>query len=104
MAQSAIILDVRQLIARIDDELHARLKLQAAAEQRSVNSLVREFLLRGLPHGDARARVRVQAEAVGLRVIPPVGRKAPSRAAAIAATRGAGRSGSEALAADRAGR
>jgi plasmid stability protein len=95
---------VRQLIARIEDELHERLKARAAAERRSLNSLVRELLVQGLPAGDGRQRVRMRAEAAGLRVVPRLDRQPPSRKAAIAATRGAGRVASEALAAERARR
>ncbi|RJQ83153.1 FitA-like ribbon-helix-helix domain-containing protein [Amycolatopsis panacis] len=35
---------MRQLITRIDDELHARLKARAAAEGRTLNDLVTEAL------------------------------------------------------------
>jgi plasmid stability protein len=38
---------VKQLITRIDDELHARLKARAEAEGRSMNDLVTE-IVRGL--------------------------------------------------------
>lgn len=95
---------VRQLIARIDDELHERLKARAAAERRSLNSLVQELLVQGLPGADERGRVRARAEASGLRVVPRPARRPPSREAAIAATRGAGRAASEGLAAERARR
>jgi antitoxin FitA len=94
---------MRQLIARIDDELHDRLKARAAAERRSLNSLVQELLVQGLP-ADERERVRARAETSGLRVVPRRERRPPSREAAIAATRGAGRAASEALAAERARR
>jgi plasmid stability protein len=36
--------DVKQMITRLDDELHARLKAKALAEGRSVNDLVTEVL------------------------------------------------------------
>jgi plasmid stability protein len=94
---------VRQLIARIDDDLHARLKERAAAERRSLNSLVRELLVRGLPQ-NPREELRARAEASGLRVTPRPEGRPPSREAAIAATRGAGRSASGALTAERARR
>jgi plasmid stability protein len=35
---------MRQVIARLDDELHERLELKAAAEGRSLNSLIVEAL------------------------------------------------------------
>jgi antitoxin FitA len=95
---------VRQLIARIDDQLHGRLKARAAAERRSLNSLVQELLVQGLSADDERERIRARADASGLRVVPRPERGAPSHKAAIAATRGAGQSASEALAAERARR
>ena len=96
---------MRQLIARIEDELHQRLKERAAAERRSLNSLVRELLLDGLPDDDGRDRLRARVEAAGLRVIvPEPDQEPPSRDEIIAATRGLGTAASEALAADRAHR
>jgi len=96
---------VRQLIARIDEELNARLKQRAGAEHRSLNSLVRELLENGVAKDDARARLRRRAEALGLLYVPPrPKRPAPSRGAVIAATRGSGTAGSEALAEERARR
>jgi plasmid stability protein len=93
---------MRQLIARVDDGLHERLKERAAAEHRSMNSLVQDLLERGLPADDRRERIRARAEAGGLRVVPRPKQRPPSRDAAIASTRGAGRAASQALAADRA--
>ena len=95
---------VRQLIARIEDELHERLKLRAAAEHRSLNSLVRELLERGVPPADPRTLVRERAAAAGLLVVPTPEPGAPSREAAIASTRGTGQAASEALAHERARR
>jgi predicted transcriptional regulator len=48
----AIIEDVRQLITRIDDQLHERLKRVAKHESRSVNSLVVESLERTVGERD----------------------------------------------------
>ncbi|MFA5786532.1 MAG: toxin-antitoxin system HicB family antitoxin [Actinomycetota bacterium] len=95
---------VTQLIARIDEKLHARLKARAAAEGRSLNALVGDLLSVGLSSGNERARMRIRVESAGLGVVPRPGRRAPSRDVAIASTRGAGRAASEALAAERASR
>jgi antitoxin FitA len=95
---------MRQLITRIDDELHERLRARAAAEGRSVNSLVKELLDVALSAVDERARVAARVEAAGLRIVPRPERPPPSRDAAIAATRGAGRVASAALLADRTSR
>jgi antitoxin FitA len=99
-----IITSVKQLIARIDPELHVRLKARAAAEGRSVNSLVTELLRLGLEESDARAQVRVRTEVAGLQVVPPRPTRVPSRDAAVRSTRGAGTVASEALEADRSSR
>jgi len=96
---------VRQLIARIDDELHARLKERAAAEHRSVNALVRELLENGVVKDEARAQLRRRADALGLLYVPPRPKRLPpSRDAVIAATRGSGTAVSDALTEDRARR
>lgn len=44
---------MRQLITRIDDELHARLKARAAAEGRTLNDLVTEALRGVLAQGES---------------------------------------------------
>lgn len=92
---------MKQLITRVDEELHARLKARAAAEGRSLNALVTELLRAGLIEGDDRAQVRARIEATGLGAVPRRPRRAPSRDAAIRATRGAGTAASEALEAER---
>lgn len=84
--------------------LHRRLKARAAAQGRSMNALVTDLLRDGLGATDARAVLRLRLEAQDLRVIPKMERRAPTRDAAIGATRGAGRAASEALAAERAAR
>jgi plasmid stability protein len=62
---------VRQILARVDDDLHARLKERAAAEGRSMNALVIEALRRQLDAGDdPRARLRARAAALGLLTEP----------------------------------
>lgn len=90
---------MRQLITRIDDELHARLKARAAAEGRSVNSLVQDLLERELPIEDRRAQQLARMKALGLlaKVPPPSRRPLLSRDEAIALTRGWGTAVSEEL-------
>jgi len=104
--QSDSMLAMRQVITRIDDELHARLKRQAAAEGRSVNALVVDAL-RALTSDAVSPRdaVRTQAEQRDVRVAPPPPRRqVPSRRTVANATRGAGRVASKALTAERAAR
>ncbi len=91
---------MRQLIARIEDALHARLKRQAAAEGRSLNALVEEILQVGVAARDERELVRRRAAVLGL-AVPSPRRRAPSRDTAIASTRGVGRAASQALDAER---
>jgi plasmid stability protein len=95
---------MRQLIARIDDELHENLKRRAADQGRSVNALVTEILRAAISPPDARTRVRDRLERHGLRIVPRTPGRVPSRDAAIASTRGAGRAASAALADERAAR
>jgi hypothetical protein len=90
-------LPMRQLIARVDDDLHRRLKERARAEGRSLNALVTELLRAGEAGDETAARVRARLQADDLRVVPVVERRPPSRDVAIRATRGAGRAASEAL-------
>ena len=92
---------VKQLITRVDEELHERLKARAAAEGVSVNSLVTDLLRTGLAEGDDRARVRARMQAAGLSVVHRPSRRAPSRNSAIRSTRGASSAVSEALEAER---
>jgi antitoxin FitA len=56
---------VRQLIARIDDALHARLKERARDQGRSVNALVTEILEQAVPEETPRERLRRRLEAEG---------------------------------------
>lgn len=103
--KSAIISDMsRQLITRIDEELHRKLKALAADEGRSLNALVTEILSGAVGGTDGRALVRARADAIGIRVVPRPERRPPSREAAIAATRGAGTAVSAALSEERSRR
>lgn len=96
---------MRQLITRIDDDLHASLQARARAEGRSVASLVREVLANAVSEGTDRASVVARFERAGLVVRPPapVG-EVPTHDEVVSRTRGAGRAVSAALEADRAGR
>lgn len=92
---------MRQLITRLDDDLHARLKDRAAVEGRSVNALVVEIIEGALAHEDSRRRLKRHLVAEGLAVVPAPPARPPSRDAAIRSTAGAGRVVSEALGAER---
>jgi plasmid stability protein len=95
---------MRQLITRIDDRLHARLKERAAHQGRSLNALVVEMLEQVLAEEQSRMGVRERARRSGRLVCPPTPDHVPSRQAVEDATRGAGTMASEALAAARAAR
>ena len=92
---------VKQLITRLDEDLHERLKARAAAKGVSVNAFVTDLLRASLAEGDDRARVRARMEAAGLSIVHRPSRRPPSRNSAIRSTRGAGRAASEALEAER---
>lgn len=93
---------MKQLIARIDDRLHARLKARAETEGRSMNALVTEALETVAPDLSPREQLRERLRAAGrLFEPPPPEGYVPTLDEAIALTRGAGRAGSEALEADR---
>jgi plasmid stability protein len=95
---------VRQLIARIDDALHAQLKSKAAAEGRSLNDLVAEALEVAVGGNDERAQVWARLAAQGRRVVPPRPKRVPTAAAVERLTQGTGTAAGEALAADRGSR
>jgi len=92
---------VRQLLARIDDDLHRRLKRRAAAEGRSLNAMVNEILRDAVARQNGPDLLRARLKALGRLADVPRPRKALSRNAAIALTRGAGDAVSRALAEDR---
>jgi plasmid stability protein len=92
---------VRQLITRIDEDLHRRLKRRAAAQGRSVNAMVSDLLRAAVDTRDERDVVRGRLQALGRLATIPRPRKSISRDAAIALTRGAGTAASQALAEDR---
>lgn len=97
---------MKQLIARIDDRLHARLKERARLEGRSLNALVTEALEEAAPELSPRERFRERLRAAGrLYEPPPPTEPVLSRDEVLELTRGdAGRAILEALEADRASR
>lgn len=96
---------MKQLISRIDDRLHRRLKARAAAEGRSLNALVNDLLAAGVRTDDQRTRVRERLRSLGLLVEPRgSARRAPTREELARLGRGAGTAVSEALERDRSRR
>ena len=92
---------MKQLITRVDDELHARLKARAVAEGRSLNDLVTEVLAAAVGHRLTRLVVETRAQAAGLLVRPPRPQTQVSREQAPQATRGTGSAVSDALETER---
>ena len=95
---------VRQVITRVEEELHARLKDAAAARGISVNAFVVDALTAAVGTTTARETVRRRAEAAGKRVIPPAPDETPSWDEVVAVGVEAGTAVSEALAEERAAR
>jgi antitoxin FitA len=96
---------VRQLITRIDDALHRRLKQRAREQGRSMNALVSEILEKAVPDETPRERLRRRLRVEGRLVEIPVPENPPSREEVIEMLRGdAGRAVLEALEEDRARR
>lgn len=95
---------MRQLIARIDDDLHTRLKRRAAEEGRSVNALVRDVLAGAVESRAPQDALRSRARAADLLVHPPRPKRVPSRGALERATKGAGHAASDALVTERSAR
>jgi hypothetical protein len=90
---------MKQLITRIDDDLHRRLKERAAEQDRSLNDLVSSVLAAAAQDDAASLRRRIDRS--GLRVLPPRPSSSRSREAVIERQRGSGQAVSEALEADR---
>lgn len=65
---------MRQLITRVDERLHRRLKARAAVQGRSMNAVVTELLEKGLDSDDPRARLRARMKDLGLLFEPPAPR------------------------------
>ena len=97
---------MKQLIARIDDDLHARLKKRAINEGRSVNSIVTEALESAVEPEDPRVWLRKRAAARGIKLHEHPGKRVTPerRAALLEKTRGLGPVLSEMLEQDRADR
>ena len=91
---------MKQLISRIDDDLHRRLKERAAREGRSLNDLVAEVLAVAVM--DRRESFSRRLERSGLRVLPPAPmQRPPSLDDVLDANRGSGTAVSDALRAER---
>ncbi len=102
---NAIISRVRQLITRIDDDLHRRLKERARDQRRSVNALVTEVLEDAVPNESPRARFRRRLKERGMLVELDVPEPTLTRAEVREMLRGeAGKAVLEALEEDRADR
>lgn len=69
---------MRQLITRIDDKLHARLKERAAAEGHSLNTLVADVLASAVGEADTQRAVRERARARGMLRVPPRPERVPT--------------------------
>jgi antitoxin FitA len=81
---------MKQMITRLDDELHARIKAQADAEGRSVNELVVQVLSRALGNAGSRDGVRERARATGRLVVPAPPAETADLDEVIESTRGLG--------------
>ena len=95
---------MRQLITRVDDELHDRVKERARSEGLSVNAYVNRLLAQAVLADDRRGELERRIAAAGLTVHVMPSKVPPPRADVIARTRGAGTAGSEALDWTRGGR
>jgi antitoxin FitA len=95
---------MKQLITRLDDDLHSRLKARAAAEGRSLNDLVSEVLTDAVGQHPTRQLVRTRARTAGLLTQPATPERTVTHEQALDATRGLGTAVSAALDADRATR
>jgi antitoxin FitA len=94
---------MRQLLARIDDELHESVRARAAAEGRSVNAVVAELLAAWVGETDPRAALRARLARDGRLVLPPRPTGVQDYEAVLEVNRGSQSAVSEALAAERAG-
>lgn len=93
---------MRQLIARIDDDLHRRLKDHARDQGRSMNALVTEILTEAVPDETPRGRLRRRLKAEGRLTEIPVPENPPSLEEVLEMLRGdAGKAVLEALEEDR---
>ncbi|NIH78703.1 FitA-like ribbon-helix-helix domain-containing protein [Amycolatopsis viridis] len=88
---------MRQMITRLDDELHARVKAKAEAEGRSVNEFVTEVLKAAVDRPEARQERKRRLLAEGKLVAFAPEAPVPSREQLDALLRGSGTAVSEAL-------
>jgi plasmid stability protein len=88
---------VKQLITRIDDELHARLKARAEAEGRSMNDLVTEVLRGAVAKAETRAEWSARLIAEGKLITFEPEAEAPGHDRLEELSRGWGTAVSEAL-------
>jgi len=95
---------MRQLLTRIDDDLHRELKRRAAAEGLSVNRLVTEPRRRSVAGQDKRELLHARLRALGRGANIPRPKRALSLDAIERLTRGAGPIVSKALEDERARR
>jgi hypothetical protein len=95
---------VRQLITRVEDDLHGRLKEAATARGLSVNAFVVDVLNSAVGQATTRDAVRRRAAATGRHAVPPAPEATPGWDEVVAAGIDAGTAVSEALADERAGR
>jgi plasmid stability protein len=95
---------MRQMITRVDEELHARLKERAAAEGRSINELVVQALTAALDDAGGKRAVRERARATGRLVVPEPPAETPHDQKVVAAGRELGDAVSAALGEERSGR
>jgi plasmid stability protein len=93
-----------QMITRLDDELHARIKERAAIEGRSVNEFVVRALTQVLDSTSARRAFRERLRAMGRLVEPEPPARTPTWEEIDALTKDAGTSVSEELEAQRSAR
>lgn len=80
---------MRQLITRLDDDLHRRLKERAARAGTSMNAYVTTLLREAVDRDDPKARLRERLRSEGRLVVPPVKGEPPGRDVVIAELRGA---------------
>lgn len=96
---------MRQLITRIDDDLHRRLKARARDQGRSVNKLVTQILEDAVPDETPRERFRQRLKERGMLVELDVPEPMLTRAEVREMLRGeAGKAVLEALEEDRSDR
>lgn len=95
---------MRQVITRVENDLHARLRAAATARGVSVNAFVVDALTAAIGGTTTRETVRRRAEVSGRRVVPPAPDTDPSWADVLDAGAEAGTAVGEALDAERAGR